>query len=246
MNKYIGPIKWLGGIALLLFAFALLFEPLTRGLSEDARKSVLLHAVPFFATFVGILLLFILLIAIVAIRFNGKVPGRSYRGIEYTIVAGILVGVVCLFQPWSFVFYRYGFLLLLGSTLSFILWSHVTSARADFDAQVPPLTTTDHVIGAVAGFIVTALLVITLVNINGPKPPYGLRDRVFNSYDDARKAQVAVDATQQFQSVEIPFLIFFSAFPGVIVYFVAREIAAGRSSPEQHRLAQPVAASSSV
>jgi hypothetical protein len=244
MSKYIGPIKWLGGIALLLFAFALVFDPLTQGLSEEARKSVLLHAVPFFATFVGILLLFILVIAIVAMRFNGKVPGRSYQGIEYTIIAGILVGVVCLFQPWSFVFYRYGFLLLLGSTLSFILWSHVMPPRADFDAQFSPLTTTQHIVGAVAGVVVMVLVVTSFINLNGPKPPYGLRERVYNSYDDTRKAQVAADATQQFQSVEIPFLIFFSAFPGVIIYFV--ELAGGRRSPAEDRVAQPVAASSGM
>jgi hypothetical protein len=246
MSKYVGPIKWLGGIAVLLFAFALVFDPLTQGLSEDARKSVLLHAVPFFATFVGILLLFILVIALVAIRFNGKVPGRSYQGIEYTIIAGILVGVVCLFQPWSFVPYRYGFLLLLGSTLSFILWSHVMPPRADFDAQFPALTNVQHVVGAVAGVIVVVLLMTSLINLNGPKPPYGLRDRVYNSYDDTRKAQVAADATQEFQSVEIPFLIFFSAFPGVLIYFVAREVVGGRRSREEDRLAQPVAASSGM
>lgn len=246
MSKYIGPIKWLGGIAVLLFAFALVFDPLTQGLSEDARKSVLLRAVPFFATFVGVLLLFILVIAIVAIRFNGKVPGRSYQGIEYTIIAGILVGVVCLFQPWSFVPYRYGFLLLLGSTLSFILWSHVMPPRADFDAQFPALTTAQHIIGAVAGVIVVVLLVTSLINLNGPKPPYGLRDRVYNSYDDTRKAQVAADATQEFQGVEIPFLIFFSAFPGVMIYFVAREVVGGRRSQAEDHLAQPVAASSGM
>jgi len=161
-------------------------------------------------------------------RFNGRVPGRAYQGIEYTIIAAILLGVICLFQPWSFVPYRYGFLLLLGATLSFILWSHVMPPRADFDARLTPLTSTQHVIGAVAGIIVVVLLIISLVNLNSPKPPYGLRERVYNSYDDERKAQVAADATQSFQTVEIPFLIFFLAFPGIIIYFVAREAANGR------------------
>jgi hypothetical protein len=244
MNKYIGSIKWLGGIALVLFLFALIFNPLTQGFSEETRKSVLLNAIPFFATFVGILLLFILVIAIVAIRFNGKVPGRTYQAIEYTIVAGILVGVVCLFQPWSFVPYRYGFLLLLGSTLSFILWSHVMPARADFDAQFAPLSTTQHIAGAIAGLVVIVLLVTSLINLNGPKPPYGLRERVFNSYDDERKAQIAADATQQFQNVEIPFLIFFSAFPGVIIYLIVREVVGGRRSALQDHPTPAVAASS--
>jgi len=242
MTKYIGPIKWLGGIALALFALALVFEPLARGLSEETRKSVLLNAVPFFATFVGVLLLFILLIVIVAIRFNGRVPGRAYQGIEYTIIAGILLGVICLFQPWSFVPYRYGFLLLLGSTLSFILWSHVMPPHADLDARVSPLSSAQHIIGAIVGIIIVVLLATSLMNLNGPKPPYGLRERVYNSYDDERKAQVAVDATQQFQTVEIPFLIFFSAFPGIIIYFVARE-ASGRRLGNQQPLAEAVAAS---
>ncbi|MEO8609943.1 MAG: hypothetical protein ABI690_18765 [Chloroflexota bacterium] len=244
MNKYIGPIKWLGGIAVFLFAFALIFDPLTQGLSEDTRKSVLLHAVPFFAAFVGILLLFIMVITLVAKRFNGKIPGRTYQGVEYTMIAGILVGVVCLFQPWSFVPYRYGFLLLLGSTLSFILWSHIMPPRADFDAQVPALTSLQHIAGAIAGVIVIVFVVTSFINLNGPKPPYGLRERVYNSYDDTRKAQVAADANQEFQSVEIPFLIFFGAFPGVVAYFVAREVVGGRRSQVEDRMGQPVAASS--
>lgn len=244
MNKYIGPIKWLGGIAVVLFAFALAFEPLTRGLSEETRKSVILNAIPFFSTFVGILLLFILLIVLIAMRFNGAVPERTYRSIEYTIIAGILLGVICLFQPWSFVPYRYGFLLLLGSTLSFILWSHVAAPRADFVTMIAPLSPLQHIIGAVVGVVVAVLLFSSLFNMNSPKPPYGLRERVFNSYDDERKAQVAAEATQQFQTVETPFLVFFSAFPGVIIYFAARE-AAGRRTATQPASVQTVVASGS-
>jgi hypothetical protein len=232
MRRYIGPIKWLGGIAIALFAFALVFAPLTGGLAEETRKSVLFSAVPFFATFVGVLLLFILLIVIVALRYNGKVPGRTYQGIEYTIIAGILFGIGCLFQPWSFVFYRYGFVLLLASLLSFILWSHIMPPRADYDARVSPLTSTQQIVGLAAGIVVVILLATSLMNLNGPKPPYGLRERVFNSYDDERKAQVAADAIQEFQSVETPFLILLSAFPAIIVYFVARE-AVGKRREEQ-------------
>jgi hypothetical protein len=322
MRKYIGPIKWLGGIALALFAFALIFEPLSQGLSEETRKSVLLHAVPFFATFVGVLLLFILLIAIIAMRYNGKVPKRAYNGVEFTIILGILFGVICLFQPWSDVPYRYGFLLLLGSTLSFILWSHFLprfekeseeenlglagwqrilaailglisglllsiessslqqllwivfrSSNADpfplstdlrevhgfyllviafigyflwsrtFTASessgVLPLRIQDKVIGLVVAGIVVVFLAVTISNINAPQPPYGLRERVYNSYNDERKAQVAVDATQKFRTDEFPFLIIFSVFPGMLVYFVAREVVTTRSN-EQRSVASTV------
>jgi hypothetical protein len=98
-------------------------------------------------------------------------------------------------------------------------------------------------VGVIAGVAVVILLVTSLISLNGPKPPYGLRERVYNSYDDARKAQVATAATQEFQSVEIPFLIFFSAFPGLIIYFVARETI-GKRSVVQRVLTQSVAASS--
>jgi hypothetical protein len=308
MTKYLGPIKWLGGIALILFAVALVFGPLTSGLPEETRRSVLLNAAPFFATFVGILLLFILLIVIVATRFNGKVPGRTYQSVEITIILGIVVGVICLFQSWSNTPYQYGFSLLLISTLAFILWSHVVPHSASgegeptsglttwqrimalvtgflagllfsintvFQLLAVILNTTDvssqpilsfvsnnllpvhgffflvasimlfwvlsrstesplsaldvrnNIVGGLAAFVIVVLLMGSLSAANSPKPPYGLRDRVYNSYDDPRKAQVAMEAEVEFQKVEFPFLIIFSAFPAIIVYFIAREAVVG-------------------
>ncbi|HEX2621305.1 MAG TPA: hypothetical protein VHL11_14200, partial [Phototrophicaceae bacterium] len=82
MSRYVGPIKWLGGIAIALFVLSFLFGNIAPGIaSEELKRSVLFQAVPFFMVFVGVLLLFILLIVMVAMRFNGKVPGRTYKGI---------------------------------------------------------------------------------------------------------------------------------------------------------------------
>jgi hypothetical protein len=228
MSRYLAPTKWLGGVALGLFIFAILFSNIAPGIvSESTRNSVLFHAIPFFAVFIGILLLFILLIVYAALRFSGKVPGRTYRGIENIIIVGILFGVVCLFNPWSFVPYRYGFLLLLISTLGFILWSHVLPARTDFESQFPPLTRSQHIAGAAAGLVVLVLLSGLIIAAASPKPPYGLRERVWNSYTDERKAEVASEATREFNTVEIPFLIVFNLFPAAIAYMVVREIAPG-------------------
>jgi hypothetical protein len=234
MSRYIAPIKWLGGIAILLFVFAYAFGNFAPSLvSEAVRNGVLFHAIPFFATFVGILLLFILLIVLVALRFNGKIPGRTYQGMEYVIIGGILFGVVCLFNPWNLVPYRYGFILLLGSTLAFILWSHVAPPRTDYDASIPRLTTAQHFIGLVAGLLVLAALTFAAISANGPKPPYGLRERVWNSYDAERQAEVAAEAEQQFTSVEMPFLVVFNLFPAAAVYMIARELVGGRKrAPE--------------
>lgn len=229
MSKYIGPIKWLGGIAAGLFVFAFLFGNIAPGLvSEEIRNGVLFNAIPFFTAFVGILLLFILLIVIVAIRFNGRIPGRTYSAMEKLIIAGIIFGTLCLFNPWSFVPYRYGFLLLLASTLAFILWSHVLPPRADFDARIAPLSRAQHIAGGAVAVLIILGLTFAAASVNSPKEPYGIRERVWNSYDEARRAQIAADAVNQFNQVELPFLFIFNAFPAAAAYLVVREVVGGQ------------------
>jgi hypothetical protein len=46
--------------------------------------------------------------------------------IEGVLIAGILLGVVGLFQGWSLAGYGIGFHVLLVSVLSYVMWSHVT------------------------------------------------------------------------------------------------------------------------
>ena len=43
--------------------------------------------------------------------------------------SGIVLGIFSIFQPWLFILYQPGFLVLLFSTLFFILWSHVEPKR---------------------------------------------------------------------------------------------------------------------
>jgi hypothetical protein len=229
MNRYFGPIKWLGGIAIVLFILSFVFGNIIMpALPEATRNSVLTHAVPFFAAFVGILLLFILLIVLVALRFNGKIPNLTYENIEKLIVAGILFGVICLFNPWSFVPYRYGFGLLLISTLAFILWSHVAPPRAAFEETVEPISTVGHVAGVVIGLALMVLVITSAVATNEPRAPYGIRERVWNSYSEERRAEIATAATTDFNQVELPFLVLFSLFPGAAGYLFGRELIGGR------------------
>ncbi len=232
-SKYLGPIKRLGGIALVLFVIALIFPTISNAIfSEETRKQVLINAVPFFAAFIGILLLFALLIVLMAKRYNGRVPARCHSGIERVLVAGILFSVFFLFQPFSIVPYRYGFLLLLAATLSFILWSHVVPAGARVSEGMPPLGTRQHLIGAAAALIVVVLMSVAIINMNAPTEPYGVRDRVWNSYSAERKAEVAAAATGDFSSVETPFIIIFSLFPAAVIYFAVREVVAERRPVE--------------
>ena len=240
-SKYIGPIKRLGGIALILFAFAFIFPIVSNAVfSEETRKGVFINAVPFIGAFIGILLLFILLIVLVAMRYNGKVPTRCHSAIERTLVIGILAGVFCLFQPFSIVPYRYGFLLLLIATLSFILWSHVIPAGARLTFGLPALSTRQHLIGGIAALAVVVIMSVGIISINAPKEPYGIRDRVWKSYSDDKKAEVAAAATADFSGVETPFIIILSLFPAAIVYYAAREIGAEQHSPEILQVVQAV------
>jgi hypothetical protein len=239
MSRYLAPVKWLGGIAILLFILAALFGSVASGLvAESTRSSVLFQAIPFFMTFVGVLLIFILLIVLIALRFNGKVPRRTYQGIESVAIAGILFGTVCLFNPWSLVPYRYGFMLLLVSTLAFILWSHVVPPRTDFDTDVLPLTRPQIVTGLAVGLVVLVVLTLAAISVNGPQPPYGLRERVWNSYTPERQAETAAAATQQFNTVEMPFLVVFNLFPAALAYLIVRELAGG---VRRRELARPEA-----
>jgi lysylphosphatidylglycerol synthetase-like protein (DUF2156 family) len=101
--------------------------PVIRSLAtpEQIRDNVLLSAIPFILIFAAIVLAFIAVIAFVASLLNHNVPGSVYRAIETALIAGIVLGVVGMFQPWLQILYKYGFLLLLVSTLGFILWSHI-------------------------------------------------------------------------------------------------------------------------
>ena len=51
---------------------------------------------------------------------------RAYARAERVIIGLMLLGIVGMFQPFAIGLYRYGFLLLLFSTIMFIIISHVT------------------------------------------------------------------------------------------------------------------------
>lgn len=92
---------------------------------EQIAKNVLLGAIPFILIFVAIVFTFISVIVIVSRLLSNNIPVKVYKWVEYVIIAGIVIGIFCMFQPWWFPAYKVGFIVLLISTLSFILWSHV-------------------------------------------------------------------------------------------------------------------------
>jgi hypothetical protein len=102
-------------------------KPVILSLTTEKQRdtNVLLSALPFIFIFVSILLAFISLINMSASVLNDNISARIYRAIEGVLIAGIVLGIFGMFQPWLMIFYKVGFLVLLVSTLGFIWWSHI-------------------------------------------------------------------------------------------------------------------------
>jgi hypothetical protein len=105
----------------------LVASPVIKALTTEKQRAtnVLLSAIPFILIFVAILLAFISLINMSASVLNDNISPHIYRAIEGVLIAGIVLGIFGMFQPWLMIFYKVGFLVLLVSTLGFIWWSHI-------------------------------------------------------------------------------------------------------------------------
>jgi len=128
--------------AILSLILGLAAGPLIRlwATEEQLAKNVLLNAIPFILIFVSILLGFITVIATASRLLSNNIDARLYRIVESVIIAGIVLGVVGMFQPWHMIFYKYGFMVLLISTLSFILWSHIETKEVQRQEELTSAT----------------------------------------------------------------------------------------------------------
>ena len=117
-------------------AVVLILSPIARPVietlatKEQVSQNVLLSAIPFVLFFVAMVLVYMALIVFAGKLLSNRVSEVVYRIIEYVLIAGIALGVLGMFQPWLFVLFKISFFVLLLSTLSFILWSHVILKRA--------------------------------------------------------------------------------------------------------------------
>ena len=124
------PLGLLISIAILLILGSIAGPLIRSSFTEKERAAnVFLEAIPFILIFVAIILTFITVIVVVASVLNDNIPRRTHRLVERIVIFGIVGGVIGMFQPWWFLAYKYGFSVLLISTLSFILWSHIRPKR---------------------------------------------------------------------------------------------------------------------
>ncbi len=99
---------------------------------EQLASNVLMAAIPFVLIFVAILLTYIAIITMAVRAFNDLINHKLYDNIMRVVIGGIIVGILGLFQPWEMRLYTLGFVVLLFSTLIYILWSHVVPQHVDY------------------------------------------------------------------------------------------------------------------
>jgi uncharacterized protein YneF (UPF0154 family) len=124
------PVTLLIVIAVLLVLGIVAGQYINATMTEEQlADNVFINAIPFVLIFAAIILTFIAVIVVVASMLDNNISARTHRIVEQILIVGIVLGVVGMFQPWVFEGYKFGFLLLLISTLCFILWSHITPKR---------------------------------------------------------------------------------------------------------------------
>lgn len=196
-------------------------------LPEERQNEVLIKAIPFVLRFVAILLAYIMVIVIVAIVLNGRVPPRTHRPIELAIIVGILLAVLALFQGWKLFVYENGFTLLLISVLSFILWSHITPMPARSAKQLPPFSRRARTIAIVAAVIVWGIAAVVIsLNIK-PQAPYGVAPRVWEMMmTEEERAAMTDEFNTEYSTIRIPVAGLISLLPAAVTFYAAREIVA--------------------
>ncbi|GAB1421264.1 hypothetical protein MASR2M15_14180 [Anaerolineales bacterium] len=220
-NLYLIPLKYAGLPALIAFAIGMFVLQIRGG---DVTDDVLIQAIPFIAIFIGILMLFIMLIAFIAIRLHKRISHRYHRLIELTLVIGILFALVSTFQSINMVGFSYGFLLLFIMWLSFTLWTHITPRSSGKDAELSPFTAQQNGLALLAAIIVLVISIGILISTAQPQEPYGIRQKQWDSYDEARQTEISDQIWSEFYSLQIPYFVLLSLIPGALVFFTTREL----------------------
>lgn len=128
-NKRVtGPLITGAVLVIVFFVLRIVLPPLLPPAAGQTAS--------FITVFLAILFAFIFFGVVFLTRLlGGRVPYRTYGVIEKIIMAGIVLGIIGMFQPWAHVGYRIGFHLLLISTLAFIVWSHIAPQAESYDEE---------------------------------------------------------------------------------------------------------------
>jgi hypothetical protein len=202
------PVYVLGGLATLLVLAAFYFGDNLPILDDYERNE---HGI--MSAFVIAIVIFLALI----VREADWVPA------DLSPVKTVQGEAVQWMDHWQLIGFEFGFILLMFSTLFYILWSHIVPGTRAIDRSLPPLEMRHHITGAIVGLVLLLIVAGGLAVLNQPAEPYGMRQRQFDTLSEEQQGQMADDATDDFRYIEIPFLIFLGLFPASIVYYVTRE-----------------------
>lgn len=124
-------------LAVILYILGLLAGPLIRArvTPEQLVDNVLLNAIPSILKFLSVLLVFVSVMVVVSSMLNHNVHPRIYKSIKSVLIAGIVLGVVGMFQPWIYQGFKYGFMLLLVCWLLFMVWSYISPRSEEHDQE---------------------------------------------------------------------------------------------------------------
>ena len=118
------------GVVLLLLGW-FVGPRITASFSEEQlSRNALLSGFQFLLIFIAIIIFYASLIWWLAVKLNNRIPARTYQIIENLLIGGIVLGVIMMVQPWVFPLFRYGFYLLLASTIGYIAFSHIAPGAA--------------------------------------------------------------------------------------------------------------------
>jgi hypothetical protein len=118
--------------AIILWLVGAVAQPLITNYTTPQQRAdnAMLGGIPFILIFIGIILAFIGSIALLAGLLNHHISAAVHTPIMNILIAGILLGIFGLFQPFFFQLYKIGFNVLLISTIGYIVWSHIIPKQA--------------------------------------------------------------------------------------------------------------------
>lgn len=137
VNKKIRPPYVLLIVSVVLIIFGYLFGRFyLPTIPENVRiDNVIIIAVPFICYFVAVILVYIFLINVVSQILSHKISPKIYKPLNFLFIAGIIVGILMMLQPFTIVLFKVSFMVVLVSLLCFMVWSHVTPAAIPEEAE---------------------------------------------------------------------------------------------------------------
>ncbi len=160
---------------------------------------------------------------------------------EYPPYSTAFWGIVAAIVLLTIVFTRieFGAYLVFTAYMVYILLTYWQPVRTSSDTDVSAISMKHHAIGVLVGLIAASIVAVTILTATIPREPYGYSQRQWDrGLRDEQKQEVILAANATYRQFTIPFAIFMSLFPGSLVFFLSREIAASAENEPAREMVQ--------